>query len=962
MATPAITQRYALLKNKGVDLGAAQGVEQDAKYGGRFQAYERGRIYWHPSTGAHALQGRMLQRYIQAGGQDVNPATGEREMGFPTSEAMPTEDGMYACATFEWGIICDVPGTALVRLFGALYTAWKAEGGALGRLGHPIDDVARLQGGRAAWFERGVLWHPEGQNGMLVGELLAPTLGNPAMVDPANPGTFQWMKFDGVLLSLDANPALGPALMQNRLALIAAGPGTVLNLVPGQLTQQNGQRWMSFRMGTITGGQGGMLIARAAPPPDLLAGSVLAGGIQPETATLVRRQLYSLAFRTPGLGPKIISPHCLYARNDWENFFLAHVTDVHASRRIEYFRSTLRRAGVSEEDISRLNHYNDNFRRFIRYANHLHDAGLLDVIILTGDLVDYVHEADDNMNGPGNFRFFESLVMGFAPSLDNSGAPNEELRVPIFTSLGNHDYRTLPYALGFKVKVTSEDVGDSIVGGILGSIPVIGDTLASAFDSATSLVGQLPGVGLITSADPIRILASFQDATWTYQPHNLIEPEALKLMGLKIGNSYGLPSVPPEVASRSVTVDKRMFNGTSYYFRHINRSRSYVVALGAHRIVMLDTRWDNGIVDSLGELVQTELGFGTESMENFLAANPDSVGVLDSELALVRTALEGAGPNGIVVVGMHAQPINPPNNRLHNFMRETAHPSTDAAQVLGFLNRNDASMHTPPSAAAPYGVPASNLDSRHPGWTRTGTAYMHKGTIDDLLDSGIAVGNKEALPQLFAGKGVSRPVNLVLCGHGHYRMEFRFRWDADRQQLEQYTDHYLGNPESYYATTYSDREWWNPTKQQRLLVHVKDGAPPAGAIAHITDSRPTIWPDLSTLTVAPYPAPLSSAPDPKQWWQFHSPVVVQTGAVGPCMNNRAALATNSVVPDPDFTGFRVLQVTNNTIARSYYVLTAEMAGAFPLAWEKAAGGSGGLAGGKADALHGAHVATSRPQR
>ena len=70
----------------------------------------------------------------------------------------------------------------------------------------------------------------------------------------------------------------------------------------------------------------------------------------------------------------------------------------------------------------------------------------------------------------------------------------------------------------------------------------------------------------------------------------------------------------------------------------------------------------------------------------------------------------------------------------------------------------------------------------------------------------------------------------------------------------------------------------------------------------------------------------------------------------------------SVVPDPDFTGFRVLQVTNNTIARSYYVLTAEMAGAFPLAWEKAAGGSGGLAGGKADALHGAHVATSRPQR
>ena len=77
---------------------------------------------------------------------------------------------------------------------------------------------------------------------------------------------------------------------------------------------------------------------------------------------------------------------------------------------------------------------------------------------------------------------------------------------------------------------------------------MIGDALASAFDSATSLVGQLPGVGLITAADPISILASFQDATWTYQPHNLIEPEALKLMGLKI-----TPSRPVKVPGGQLT-------------------------------------------------------------------------------------------------------------------------------------------------------------------------------------------------------------------------------------------------------------------------------------------------------------------------------------------------------------------------------------------------------------------------
>src|SRR5262249_6479158 len=88
-------------------------------------------------------------------------------------------------------------------------------------------------------------------------------------------------------------------------------------------------------------------------------------------------------------------------------------------------------------------------RELIRYANHLHSIGMLDLVLATGDLVDYLFEADDNPNGPGNFDLFRRILFGQAPSSDPN-VPSEELRVPIFTIPGNHDYRHNPYRLCFE--------------------------------------------------------------------------------------------------------------------------------------------------------------------------------------------------------------------------------------------------------------------------------------------------------------------------------------------------------------------------------------------------------------------------------------------------------------------------------------------------------------------------------
>lgn len=922
MATSAITAHWKELRQKGLDLGAAQGDEQDAGYGGRFQIYEGGRIYWHHSTGAHELHGRLLQRYLGAGGHDVNPATGERELGFPKTDIVRTDDGRFACVTFEWGVIADVSGTACVRLFGRLYDAWLAEGGVLGPLGHPLDDVARVEGGRAAWFERGVLWQAEGSSDVLVGELVPPTLGRPALVDPAAPGSLEWLRFEGATSALDLHPGLAVALTQRRYSLTAVGGNAVLDLVPApSLVSRGGKRWLGFTLGSSGGGP--VVLARESSAASRVrTESVFGAG----AARLERRQLYSLAFRTPGLPPRTIAPHCLYARNDWENFGLAHITDLHVSRRIEEYRTKLRATGVPEEDIARLNNWNDAFRDFIRYANHLHAAGLLDVIIATGDLVDYAREADDHPAGPGNFGFFEALVQGQAHSRDAESPQGEALRVPMFTSLGNHDYRENPYPLGWDLKVTTGDA--------LGAIPIVGDLLKAISDGISFVLSEVPGLGVLTQADIVDLVSSFADVMWNHYGLNTIDPEALRLMGLTMdGKTYLAPRMRPDAAAKAVRVDPTMKGGTNYYFRRINPERSYMVRLGAHRIAMIDTRWDAGITDTLSETLLTKLGFGSESEEHFVKGQPDSVGATAADLQMLRSALDEAGTNGLVIVGMHAPPLNPSGSELPNCFRESVHPSNDAVQITGYLARN-----VPAEFIAPGPAPLPHPEDKRPGWPRTGTPHFHTGPIEDLLDNGIAVGEQEELAKLLAGVGASRPATLVCCGHGHLRIEYRLSWDAQGGRLEAFTDHYLGNPDMYYPTRLVEGDWWRTENHKRYLVRTTEGAPAAGSVVKISDHRATIWPDLSELRVPPYPAPLESATDAPAWWKAHAPIVVQTAALGPCTNTRATVKINKVPPAPDFQGFRLLRIAGSVIDRARYITMGELRGAsFPLPWESGAG-------------------------
>ncbi len=80
----------------------------------------------------------------------------------------------------------------------------------------------------------------------------------------------------------------------------------------------------------------------------------------------------------------------------------------------------------------------------------------MDVIVATGDLIDYLHETDDDPQGLGNAGFLRDLILGRAPGPDWPVV--EELRVPILMTPGNHDYRRHPYHLVFDAQIAGQDV------------------------------------------------------------------------------------------------------------------------------------------------------------------------------------------------------------------------------------------------------------------------------------------------------------------------------------------------------------------------------------------------------------------------------------------------------------------------------------------------------------------------
>ncbi len=177
------------------------------------------------------------------------------------------------------------------------------------------------------------------------------------------------------------------------------------------------------------------------------------------------------------------------SKQKWSDFTFIHATDLHLAERNDriygivkqwtesslkesvddFFKIVKKKLRISprnktvEKTLSdmkiplrkRLINPNNQFRKFIKVSNRKVVRNELDFIVLTGDLVDYVvlsrmakklRKLSGFKYEDSNWQILKNIILNKPLQEKYKGVKRgEELNCPIFTTLGNHDYRPFPY-------------------------------------------------------------------------------------------------------------------------------------------------------------------------------------------------------------------------------------------------------------------------------------------------------------------------------------------------------------------------------------------------------------------------------------------------------------------------------------------------------------------------------------
>jgi hypothetical protein len=236
-----------------------------------------------------------------------------------------------------------------------------------------------------------------------------------------------------------------------------------------------------------------------------------------------------------------------------------------------------------------------------------------------------------------------------------------------------------------------------------------------------------------------------------------------------------------------------------------------------------------------------------------------------------------------------------------------------------------------------------------------GTPYFKFGGVDFTLANGVSKGLNQKFLETCAGVGVSRKVDLVLSGHGHYNFEFRVDFESSTGLLF-FHDYYTENPLRYYAMKLLSESDFNSFIEESKLESF-DGPPyfgdaykkyldkmefffivPKGGLSKPRFAQTAIpradGGDPITaecIEVPAYSYPLNKTNDKVSWWTNHRPLFVETEALGPISTK------NSFAMNPDtrlsdygfFQGCRKITIKNNVISSIEVVHMSEMRGPRP---------------------------------
>jgi len=482
-----------------------------------------------------------------------------------------------------------------------------------------------------------------------------------------------------------------------------------------------------------------------------------------------------------------------------------HLTDIHIAKRNDEIldevlkvRSKRERKAIIDSYIN----FNDKLREFIRIANDMADRGELDFVVITGDLVDFAfHGWEDEPNAAeNNWRIFIHIITGAGKEKENG---NPGIKVAIFTSTGNHDWRLHPYdpnlgsyrkAFGLEKEELEHYEYKSF-----DSQEYPEDERAKRSRELTSNAFKKLNIDAFTNKGKIRFI------TFLYSKLAAWVLGALSVLGLEGGVWVGWPAAKLGVYGLAVLVGaglgwgikkalERLFRKMAdvlvdnplnaeakafhYYLAHINPYLDYAFQYGDHSFIVMDTGADVFI----GQLLDGKELKHIKHMsfeDNILGDSPDSrafdsdqtyynwsqIVWLEKVLTTVSQELAGQGKT---FVFLHAPPINPDKDRKWKTLWES-----------------------------------ERLELK---WIAKDECNLTYGTINHYLSQFfyLCMGYRESELVKEEVEPSLREVDLIFSGHAHRNIEFRLEkeWVATdkKHEIRIYSDVYSqilnkGNPE-----------------------------------------------------------------------------------------------------------------------------------------------------------------------
>lgn len=149
--TGPIDLKYKALGGCSSVLGLATSNELTTPDGkGRYNTFERGIIMWTSALGAWEVHGLVHDRWVALGRE-------ASVVGYPITDERIPPDGIGRYGVFERGSIYWSPSTGAHEVHGRIRDKWKDLGWEAGALGYPTSGEYAVGGGRRSEFEHGTL-------------------------------------------------------------------------------------------------------------------------------------------------------------------------------------------------------------------------------------------------------------------------------------------------------------------------------------------------------------------------------------------------------------------------------------------------------------------------------------------------------------------------------------------------------------------------------------------------------------------------------------------------------------------------------------------------------------------------------------------------------------------------------------------------------------------------------------